>query len=96
MNPPYGRQIGKWVEKAYQAALAGNTVVCLLPARTDTKWFHEFCSKGEIRFLSGRLKFGGSRNSAPFPSAIVVFRPKLEGGGKMLCMDYRNHSNSGR
>lgn len=74
MNPPYGRVIGKWVRKAYEAALAGATVVCLLPARTDTAWFHDYCQKGEIRFLRGRLKFGGSKNSAPFPSMVVIFR----------------------
>ncbi len=74
MNPPYGRVIGKWVRKAYEAAQDGATVVCLLPARTDTAWFHDYCQKGEIRFLRGRLKFGGSKNSAPFPSMVVIFR----------------------
>lgn len=74
-NPPYGREIGKWVEKAYNESLNGVTVVMLLPARTDTKWFHEFVyGKTEIRFLRGRLKFGDSKNSAPFPSMVVIFR----------------------
>ena len=76
MNPPYGRQIGKWIQKAYESSINGATVVCLLPSRTDTKWFHDYCMKGEIRFIKGRLKFGGSKNSAPFPSMIVVFRNK--------------------
>lgn len=77
-NPPYGRQVGKWVKKAYDTAYVdGNLVVMLLPARTDTKWFHEYIyGKAEIRFLKGRLKFGGSKNSAPFPSMIVIFEPK--------------------
>lgn len=77
-NPPYGRQVGKWVKKAYDTAyIDGNLVVMLLPARTDTKWFHEYIyGKAEIRFLKGRLKFGGSKNSAPFPSMIVIFEPK--------------------
>lgn len=75
MNPPYGRQIGDWVRKACQSAQQGATVVCLLPARTDTQWWHRYCVHGEIRFLEGRLKFGDGRNSAPFPSAIVIFRP---------------------
>lgn len=75
MNPPYGREIGKWVKKAYESAQKGATVVCLLPARTDTSWWHDYCMKGEITFLRGRLKFGQAKNSAPFPSAIVVFRP---------------------
>ena len=70
-NPPYGRQIGKWVEKACKSLA---TVVMLLPARTDTKWFHDWCLPyGKIEFLRGRLKFGGCDNSAPFPSMIVVF-----------------------
>lgn len=74
MNPPYGRQINRWVKKAYESHLNnGATVVCLLPARTDTRWWHDYCMKGEIRFVKGRLKFGGSKNSAPFPSAVVIF-----------------------
>ena len=73
MNPPYGRDIGKWIKKAYEESLRGCRVVCLLPARTDTKWWHDYCMKGEIRFIKGRLKFSGSKNSAPFPSAIVIF-----------------------
>lgn len=76
MNPPYGREIGKWVKKAYESAQAGATVVCLLPARTDTAWWHDYVMRGgEITFLRGRLKFGNAQNSAPFPSAIVVFKP---------------------
>lgn len=71
MNPPYGRNIGLWVRKA---ATCGATVVCLLPARTDTRWFHKYIyHKAEIRFLRGRLKFGDGKNSAPFPSMIVIF-----------------------
>jgi len=73
MNPPYGRGIGEWVKKAYQSSLKGATVVCLVPSRTDTKWWHDYCMKGEIRLVKGRLKFGDSKNSAPFPSAIVIF-----------------------
>ncbi|MFA5875247.1 MAG: DNA N-6-adenine-methyltransferase [Candidatus Margulisiibacteriota bacterium] len=76
MNPPYGREIGKWVKKAYESSLEGALVVCLLPSRTDTKWWHDYVMKGDIDFIKGRLKFGNSKNSAPFPSAIVVFRPK--------------------
>lgn len=76
MNPPYGREIGKWVRKAFESARLGATVVCLLPARTDTSWWHDFVTRAsEIRFVRGRLKFGASANSAPFPSAIVVFGP---------------------
>ena len=76
MNPPYGREIGAWMKKAYESSLEGATVVCLVPARTDTRWFHDFAMRGEIRFIKGRLKFGDSKNSAPFPSAVVVFRGK--------------------
>ncbi len=75
MNPPYGREIGLWMEKAFRSASAGATVVCLVPARTDTAWWHNFAIFGEIRFLKGRLKFGDATSSAPFPSAIIVFRP---------------------
>lgn len=73
MNPPYGREIGKWVEKAYKSSLKGATVVCLLPARTDTSWWHDYCMKGQIEFIRGRVKFGNSKHGAPFPSAIVIF-----------------------
>ena len=77
-NPPYGREIGKWVEKAYRTNKeSGDLVVMLLPARTDTKWFHDFIyHKAEIRFIKWRLKFGGSKNSAPFPSMVVIYRQK--------------------
>lgn len=78
MNPPYGRTIAQWVRKAFESAQMGATVVCLLPARTDTAWWHDYCTKGEIEFIRGRLKFGGHKNSAPFPSAIVTFRPATE------------------
>ena len=78
MNPPYGREIGAWVKKAYDSAKQnGATVVCLVPARVDTRWWQDYCSKGEVHFVRGRLKFGGSSNAAPFPSAVVVFRPNL-------------------
>lgn len=73
MNPPYGRTIGQWVKKAYESSLNGATVVCLLPARTDTAWWHDYCMRGEIRLVRGRLKFGDAQNSEPFPSAVVVF-----------------------
>ena len=75
MNPPYGREIGHWVKKAYETSLKGSTVVCLLPARTDTKWFHDYIyGKAEIRFIRGRLKFSGNKYNAPFPNMIVIFR----------------------
>ena len=74
MNPPYGREIKKWMEKAYKSSLQGALVVCLVPSRTDTQWWHEYAMKGEIRFIKGRLKFGGSKTSAPFPSAVVIFK----------------------
>ena len=74
-NPHYGRTISKWVEKAYNESLKpGTLIVMLIPARTDTKWFHDFIyGKAEIRFVKGRLKFGNAQNSAPFPSMVVVF-----------------------
>ena len=75
MNPPYGREIGAWMKKAYESSKSGATVVCLVPARTDTAWWHDYAKKGDIKFLRGRLKFGAAKNSAPFPSALVVFTP---------------------
>lgn len=75
MNPPYGREIGLWVEKARREAERGALVVGLLPARTDTAWFHEHVCRAatEIRFLKGRLKFEGAAASAPFPSMIAAW-----------------------
>jgi phage N-6-adenine-methyltransferase len=76
MNPPYGKTIGQWVAKAYESAQQGATVVCLLPARTDTKWWQRYCvSPAKVEFVSGRLTFGGASNPAPFPNAVVIFRP---------------------
>lgn len=78
MNPPYGREIGRWMRKAYESSLAGATVVCLVPARTDTAWFQDYAMKGEVRFVRGRLKFGGHSNAAPFPSAVVIFIKRID------------------
>src|SRR6185312_1868706 len=77
MNPPYSkRQQIKWVKKAYEESQKGCTVVCLLPARPDTKLFHNYVMKAkEVRFIEGRLKFGDSKDAAPFPSMLVVFKP---------------------
>ncbi len=75
-NPPYGREIAKWVQKAFNESKDLNTVVVMLmPARTDTKYFHNYIYKKakEIRFIQGRLKFGNAKNSAPFPSMVVIF-----------------------
>lgn len=75
-NPPYGRAISAWIKKCAQESKKPNTIiVALLPARVDTKWFHEYVyhKARYIRFIQGRLKFGDSKNSAPFPSMIVVF-----------------------
>lgn len=78
MNPPYGRGIDAWVKKAYESAKEnGATVVCLVPARVDTRWWHDYCAKGEVTFIKGRLKFGNAKNNAPFPNAVVVFRPNV-------------------
>ena len=78
MNPPYGREIPKWIEKAYKESLKGATVVCLIPARTDTKYWHKYIFPyAEIRFIKGRVKFEGNQKgsgAAPFPSAIAIFR----------------------
>jgi phage N-6-adenine-methyltransferase len=76
-NPPYGRNIGEWVYKAYFESREGKLVVMLLPARTDTKWFHDwiFGRASQIIFIRGRIKFSNSKTGAPFPSMVVVFDP---------------------
>ncbi len=79
-NPPYGREIGKWVKKCYEEGHKENTlVVMLIPARTDTQYFHDYIlHRAEVRFVRGRLKFGEAAAGAPFPSMVVVFRgPKM-------------------
>ena len=80
MNPPYGRAIEQWVQKAYNESLEGTTTIALLPARTDTNWFHTFIQdKGfEVRFIKGRIKFVDADSSAPFPSMVVIFKQKKE------------------
>ena len=81
MNPPYGRVIGDWVRKAYEESLKGTLVVALIPARTDTHYWHDYVMRAsEIRLVKGRLKFGDGRNSAPFPSAVVIWN----GGGRQM------------
>lgn len=72
-NPPYGREIGKWVAKCAEHI---GVAVMLVPARTDTRWWHDYIANNpcaDVRYVRGRLKFGGSKQSAPFPSAIVIF-----------------------
>lgn len=95
MNPPYGREIELWVKKAYESVRDGwaELVVCLLPACTDTRWFHGYCLKGEVQFIRGRLKFGNSRNSAPFPSMLVIFRRDAE--NIRSCRSCRYHLGGG-
>ena len=79
MNPPYGRGIKHWIEKAYSESLNGALVVCLIPSRTDTRYWHDYIFPyAEIRFMKGRVKFGDSKNSAPFPSSIVIFDKNKE------------------
>ena len=77
LNPPYSK-ISDWMAKAHATAAAGlGSVVCLVPARTDTRWFWRYALPASVLLLPGRLKFGDGRNSAPFPSALVVMRPGL-------------------
>jgi phage N-6-adenine-methyltransferase len=74
-NPPYSDS-ASWIKKAFESSRKGTIVVCLIPARTDTKCWHEYVMRAdEVRLLKGRLKFVGGKASAPFPSAIVIFRP---------------------
>lgn len=80
VNPPY-RQVARWVAKAYEQSKQGRTVVLLVAARTDTRWFHNIVLpfSSEIRFIKGRLKFSNSKNSAPFPSCVIIFKGKKDG-----------------
>lgn len=99
MNPPYGRAVGAWVKKAYESAVAGDaTVVCLLPARVDTTWWHDYCARGEIRVIRGRLRFVAEPHGAYqvppgqpalFPSAVVIFHAHLDPGGTTAYVDLR-------
>lgn len=76
LNPPYGRGIDKWVKRASEEAAKGATIVALLPARTDTSWFHNYIyNKHEVRFLKSRVKFVDAKAPVPFPSMIVIFKP---------------------
>jgi phage N-6-adenine-methyltransferase len=80
MNAPYGLALRRWVQKAFESSLFGTTVVCLLPVRTGTEWWQAYIlplDKQDVRYLPGRQRFGASGNSAPFSSAIVIFRPPV-------------------
>jgi phage N-6-adenine-methyltransferase len=74
MNPPYGRDLKKWVRKAYESSLNGATVVCLLPVRSNTNWWHDYVMKGEIRFIRGRVRFEGHKKGMWLPLCVVIFR----------------------
>lgn len=79
LNPPYGEGKGSikdWVKKAYLESTTGATVVMLIPARTNTNWFHDYCLKyAEVRFVRGRVKFGGATHGLPQPLCLVIFKP---------------------
>jgi len=77
LNPPYGRAIKSFMAKADAESKAGATVICLVPSRTDTQWWWDSVIHHETRFIKGRLKFGNQKNSAPFPSAVVIMKPKV-------------------
>jgi site-specific DNA-methyltransferase (adenine-specific) len=89
LNPPYGRNLKDWVRKGYEEGQKDNTmVVMLIPARTDTQYWHDYVMKAdEIRFVRGRIKFGDGTNSAPFPSAVVVFRKTAFDGPRITGME---------
>ena len=83
-NPPYGREIGKWVKKAFDESSKRKLVVMLIPARTDTKWFHNYIYGVDVlrvRFIKCRMNFGTTKNSAPFPSMFVIFKRERSGSG---------------
>ena len=88
LNPPYGTRIGRWVEKAYREAQRGATVVCLLPASTETRWWHAYAMRAqEIRLIRGRLRFSRHTVNAPFSSVVVVFTPGQSEGPRLTAMD---------
>jgi phage N-6-adenine-methyltransferase len=84
MNPPYGREIGSWMRKAYESSQGGATVVCLVPVRSDTRWWHDWVEgKAELRFVKGRIKFingltGKADDTPKFPSVVVIYRPEVK------------------
>ncbi len=75
MNPPYGYQTEAWMAKAFNASQEGATVVCLIPARTSTRWWHDIAMKGEVRFVRGKIRFVGMKHESPVPHAIIIFSP---------------------
>lgn len=97
-NPPYGREIGKWVRKAYEEAQKGTTIVLLIPARTDTSYFHEYIyGKAELRFIRGRLRFtdsdGNPADPAPFPSMLVIYNGDKAKKGHVYRVSIRHHAD---
>ena len=90
MNPPYGDdELMRWMAKAHAEALEGATVVCLVPARTHTQWFHRLCGKAEVLFLRGRLRYVGTSGEAPFAQLVVIFRPGLARPWGMKTWEWR-------
>lgn len=74
INPPYGREVGKWIRHGYEESLTGKLCVFLIPSRTDTRWWHDYVMRAdEVRYIKGRLRFDDQKNSAPFPSCVVIF-----------------------
>lgn len=87
LNPPYGRELKKWVKKAHEEMQKGANIVMLIPARPDTSYWHNYILNQEdveVRFIRGRLKFGDAKNSAPFPSALVIFRGHIKFWNKLI------------
>jgi phage N-6-adenine-methyltransferase len=88
VNPPYSAGIGKWVGKAYEEARKGATVIMLIPARTETRWWHTYVMQAaEVVLIKGRMRFGGSPINAPFPSCVVIFNPWHRGEPTFSTMD---------
>lgn len=95
LNPPYGRDIIKWIKKAYEESLIGAKIVILIPSRTDTKYWHKYCMKSShIRFIEGRVKFEGAKDVAPFPSALIIFDgSSYSDGPRISGYNYIRHKN---
>lgn len=94
LNPPYGKDIIKWLEKAYTESKKGAKIVILIPSRTDTKYWHKYCmNASEMRFIKGRVKFEGAKTTAPFPSVLIIFDGNTTKQIKVTAYDYKRKSN---
>ncbi len=95
VNPPYGTEIGRWMEKGYKESLKGKLIIFLIPSRTDTRWWHNFVMKAnEIYLIKGRLCFDDSKKTAPFPSCLVIFNRGEKSELKVFPLEFKKEEES--